>query len=161
MANLNPNFQKIVKELTPHFLQGGTMIKFMNSWVNVLQTLNDSFYSWRSVKIADARRTAQTMYLQQYLNSLYDPTLKRIYITNQSANMQQYVYNVGEDDPNFYLLNVAEYGDVTYFYNNSEIVTIADYIINIPVSITFVESIVRSQVDVYNVAGKEYEIQTF
>lgn len=108
--------------------------------------------------------TGQHLSLEWRLNDLYDPVLRRIYITeNDIPAVWQTWYLQGEDDPiNKVWYLQGEFNPVPeIWYLQSETVNKNHFTINIPTSITFIEAVLRGQVDPYVVNGYNYNIVTF
>ncbi len=99
----------------------------------------------------------QVIMLEHYLNDLYDPINRGIYITDGQQLDVLYVSTIEENEP-IYISTILE--------NNTEFIvnpiesynTDSDFEINIPIGTYFNESVLRSQVNKYKLAGKQYII---
>ena len=108
--------------------------------------------------------TGQHLSLEEYLNDLYDATLRRIYITeNDLPAAGETWYLQPETDPQpktWYLQGEGDPVPKTWWLQ-SEVVQQNHFTINIPVAISYVEEVLRGQVDPYVVNAYNYDIQTF
>lgn len=108
--------------------------------------------------------TGQHLSLVEYLNDLYDAILRRITITeNDIPAVAEIWYLQGETDPQ--PKSWYEQGEVDpvpkTWYLRIETDVKQHFTINIPVSITYVEEVLRGQVNPYVVNGYNYNIVTF
>lgn len=99
----------------------------------------------------------QVVMLERYLNNLYDPINREIYITDGVQLDVLYVSLIEENEP-IYVSTIAEDNTQVFVnpiesYNND-----SDFAINIPSTISFNENVLRSQVNKYKIAGKKYII---
>ena len=99
--------------------------------------------------------------LEHLLNDRYDDPLRRIYITQNPAGRNTYLFNKVEQNESTYIFNKSEIGANKYIYNNSEALTINDFIIHIPSDVTFLEVQLRKLVDKYKLPDKLYSIEIF
>lgn len=154
------NFKDIVNKLLPLEIRKEPNQSILYALVKPLQTLNESFVIFRNAINYKLLFNAQVIYLEHFLNDLYDPINRGIYIEdtadieytylfNKSENRPVYIYNKSEGKPKFYLYNKQEYGGLY------------EYIIMVPVGISFNELLMRKQVNIYNNAGRRYLIKTF
>lgn len=158
----NIDMKKLGKRVLPHFLRKPNVILFLNSCLDVLQGLNDEMVVFAEAIDTKVRQTSQVIYLEKLLNDRFDPTLKRIFIQNTSEVNFLYIRNNVEGQPQtVFLSNNSEGAGPVYYENNSEIAALDDYIINVPASASIDEDELRSQVNVYNLAGKKYDVITF
>jgi len=112
------NFRNVGDQLLPHFLRKENLLKILYSFLKPLQTLNNnlvavvsfgqsdiSFYQFYLFIKNFLRFTGQTIYLEKYLNSIYDPTNEKIYIENTANSNFTYLYNEIEARSPRYLYN--------------------------------------------------------
>ncbi|MGV7234618.1 MAG: hypothetical protein ACQ9ET_00025 [Nitrosomonadaceae bacterium] len=137
------------------------MIAWKDVIAGVMNQVNALFFAFTTAKVDQTNITGQKIYLEKYLNDTYDPVLKRIFIGNVEKAGFEFLRNKVEQRPPFTLFNKAEGGAKKYLNNKSELFGDFEYIINIPVSVTFVENVLRDQVNFYNPAGRRYDIVTF
>lgn len=156
------DMKKLGKRILPHFLRKANGLLFLNSCLDVLQGLNDEMVAFAEAIDTKVRQTSQVIYLEKLLNDRFDPVLRRIFILNTSEVNFLYIGNNAEEQPqDVFLANNSEGADPVFYGNNIEVEALDDYIINVPTAVTFDEDELRSQVDVYNLAGKQYAVITF
>lgn len=136
----------------------------IDSWLYIIlrpiTLLNGLFQQFKGSTNYKLNFNGQVIYLEHYLNDLYDTTQRRIYIEDTANIDYNYVYNIAELIPTLMVYNSNENIPV-YVVNENEVVEQFNFIVNIPNSISFTEKIIRSQIDYYKVAGKKYKIETF
>ncbi len=145
MSRYNVNFRDVVNAVTWFYLRTARTLSLLFSLIKSLQTLNNdgvvvealgqdspSFFQLvrhiQKFVIFDAR----TLYLQKYLNDIYDPVLKRIVIVNDNTSHVIYIFNLAEttDSTIFYLYNSW---DATVAYKQGSAPpaeTDADFVLN-------------------------------
>ena len=157
----NIDFRHIIYNLTPYFLRSDANLSFLYSLVEAVGELNIIFNSFRDNTLYLLQFTSQIIYLEHYLNDQFDPIGRGIYIDNIEELDWLFLFNVVEQKPPLFIFNKAEAATPVYFKNFNELINDINFIINIPVAVTFVENVVRAKVDFYNQAGKNYTIVTY
>lgn len=157
----NIDFRHIVYNLTPYFLRSDENLSWLYSLIEPVAELNIVFNSFRDNTLYLLQFTSQTIYLEHYLNDQFDPIGRGIFITNLDELDWIFLRNEIEQKPPFYLFNDVEAAPPVYFKNYTELLNDTNFIINIPVAVSYVENIVRARVDFYNQAGKNYTIVTY
>lgn len=137
--NFNIDFKGILFQLTPHFFRTDEdLLRRMFSAIKPLQNLNNdlkivtsfgqknsSFYSFVLFIRNFIRFDARTIYLEKFLNLIYDSSFERIFIVNTNVLGVLYLFN-----------KIEEREDV-FFYNNWD--SAFDYKINdLPITGDFV-----------------------
>lgn len=137
--NFNIDFKGILFQLTPHFFRTDEdLLRRMFSAIKPLQNLNNdlkivtsfgqknsSFYSFVLFIRNFIRFDARTIYLEKFLNLIYDSSFERIFIVNTNVLGVLYLFN-----------KIEEREDV-FFYNNWD--STFDYKINdLPITGDFV-----------------------
>lgn len=135
-------------------------MSLMYSILKPLKTLNTSFVAFRLAVQRKLRFNAQIIYLEHFLNDLYDPANKGIYIEDLANLELAYVFNHIEERPALYLYNDFEQIPV-YLFNNSEQNGQVEYIVRVPTDVVYNELLMRKQIQTYNIAGKRFEIKTY
>lgn len=135
----NIDFKGILFQLTPHFFRTDEdLLRRMFSAIKPLQNLNNdlkivtsfgqknsSFYSFVLFIRNFIRFDARTIYLEKFLNLIYDSSFERIFIVNTNVLGVLYLFN-----------KIEEREDV-FFYNNWD--SAFDYKINdLPITGDFV-----------------------
>ena len=66
------NFDKLVNQLTPHYLGGRKYVLWLQSLCHPLKSLNDAFKEWAVEKRIEASMTSQTIMLEWFLNHKFN-----------------------------------------------------------------------------------------
>jgi hypothetical protein len=181
------DFYKMAKDLLPHFLQKKAAMAWVTAsdffWITVdgqawgtdsaarhlawlralmapLQSLNVAFREY----VAEVRYamylTGQVIYLEHYLNDLYDPVARRIYIEDGDAGVPLFLYNKEEAQAPIIIYNKAESETAPVLFIKADVEGQFDFAIVIPwANIPDVEALkMRSRVNKYKIAGKRYDI---
>lgn len=156
----NIDFNDIAVKLTPIRLKRVKLISFVFSFLKPLNTLLIVFNQLRATTNYSLQFNGQVIYLEHYLNDLYDPINRGIYIQDTANTSANYLFNDNEQRPPLYIHNEAEQG-VIYLRNSDEDENVNHFIIKVPNGITYNELLMRKQVDYYRVAGKQYTIQIY
>lgn len=103
----------------------------------------------------------QTIYLEHYLNDQYDPINRHIWIENIAESNAVYIYRKSEGQAPTYIYRKSELIAVPFIRRVTEGATETDFIVWVPVSVTYDEIVMRAQIDKFKYADKRYTIQTF
>jgi hypothetical protein len=181
------DFVKITKDLLPHFLQQKGAVSWVTAsdffwvtadgqawgtgsasrhlaWLRVLVSpltaVNELFRTFVAGTRYSMYLTGQVVYLEKYLNDLYDPISIRIYIEDGDASVPLYLDNKPDAQP-IIVYNKSEAQTAPILLNRADLANDDDFIIVIPYSnITSTgESLIRARVNQYKQAGKRYSIQ--
>lgn len=157
------DFNIFATQLIPTFLRKSKITAFIQVLISPIVALYNEFISFRSLQKNRIHHTGQVIYFEKILNDTFDPVNRGISISDgvrinpvilynniESQAYPVYIYNSSEDHPN-------------YVYNLGEFNSQYDFIINLP-------AIIYNQIDVpyliatvelYKLAGKRYQIQTY
>ena len=137
----------------------GTILKFIDSCLSGLQTLNNKFTAFTTETREDLKYNAQAIYLSKRLNDLYDYTNRGIYIVNIQSIHTKYMYRNSELQTD-YLYRNSESQDfiITRLFDRG---LDYNYIIKVPISLTYSEDNFNATVIRYNFVGKRYIIETY
>ena len=155
------DFTDLANKLLPPQRRKPVFKDYLKAAFKPLQQLNDILFNYRRDTRYKLAITGQVIYLEHYLNDLYDPVLRRIYIADTASIEYDYLYNVVETGGPMYLYNAAEAEPPIYLENYSEIASADSFIVMVPVAVTYDETVMRSQIDQYKAAGRQYSIDTF
>lgn len=136
-------------------------VAFLKGLLAGYNTSENEYYDWRDEMIIRAKVTGQTASLQWYLNHLYDPVQQRILITDtvpvgdgislESENMDSIIAGIetesGEDGVPFYLEGESN-GSLP-----------KDFRVLAPSTIN--EGLLKSTINLYNIAHKSYDVVLF
>jgi hypothetical protein len=155
------DFRKAIYNLLPHFLRGEKNLAWLYSIQQPLKALNTIFVSFRTNTLYRLQFTAQIIYLEHYLNDQFDQVGRGIFIDNIEETDFTFTFNKIEEKPALYYYNDSEAQPAKYLYNTQELLEGENYIVKVPVAVTFDELVMRSKIDFYNNAGKNYLIETY
>ena len=166
MFDINVKYR--MRRYLPWFKRKTRTLAIVDVIAFVIKAINNELVAFRKRKRELTSVTAQIIHLEYYLNVLesYDPFLKRIYIENLADIEYFYLRRIPEERPK-YIYRKSEYAGLSnvspryYLKRQTEFTSQLDFIVWVPVSITFDENLMRSRIDTYNLAGKTYEIRTF
>lgn len=166
MGLFNINWRTQVTNLLPVFKRSLSMIDFLSSLVQPLQTLSDD--EWNDFDVEIRKRSkfnSQIIVLRGALNNIFGVVSPPfIYIeTTLSLARITYIYNDNEGFLPVYVYNDYETSD-TYVFNDTEVVDGAtNFIVWIPIGIhtAELETRVRNEVETYKLAGMSFKIDTF
>ena len=170
----NINYINFFRRLIPYFLRGDDTLSLFNTCAKPLQDINGELVAFRDDISFKMAFNAQIIYLEKYLNTVYPNGLtypNNIHIID-GANIEfDYLYNYDEAQIPIYLRNYNEAGSLKYLSNNTEQTSnVFSFIVKVPLSVqngvdwngnAFNETILRSQINYYNIAGKTYNVEYF
>lgn len=152
----NWNIDDIPRQELPPHRQEPERLAYLKALLKPIKTLYNSFVSYRRVTIKKLRYNGQTIILQNYLNDLFDPTLRRIRIlTVFDLDMPLYVGLDSEPDPVYLGLNSEP--SPLYLGLNSETGYLFHFIVEAATGSLTAQQIVRLKavVNYYRLAGKK------
>lgn len=180
---------QLAKNLLPHFLQRKSVLGWITQdnffWVTAtgetwgtgdasrhlawlralmapLSTLNVIFMT----AVNDIRYrlylTGQVIYLEHYLNDLFDPISRRIYIEDGNPTTSFFLYNKADNVTDPVIYNKSEAQPPVYITNRSEAEDDVDFIIYIPFDLVTsqatLEPKIKTSTNRYKPAGRRYLI---
>lgn len=158
------NFAVVSERLTPWFWRRPVWLSYLKAALTPLQTNNSEMSAFVNSVWTKLSYTGQHLALEEFLNDTYDDTLRRIFIDENNITFETLdIYKQGETDPSpisIYLqseVNPAPFS----IYKQGEGLGGDNFTINIPAAVSFDEDTLRSMVDFYVIAGKNYNIVTF
>jgi hypothetical protein len=158
------NFEVVSERLTPWFWRKPVWLSYLKAALTPLQTANGEMVTFVNAIWTKLSYTGQHLALRELLNDTYDDTLRRIFIDENDVTFDSIdLYKQPETDPSplsIYLqseVNPAPFS----IYKQGEGTGGDNFTINIPAAITFDEDTLRSLVDFYVIAGKNYNIVIF
>ena len=138
--------------------------EWIQSLLRPLQSLHDTFYTYLVNTFYKLHITGQVIYLEHYLNDLFDPVERRIYINDGSLVLPPFLYLSIDDQPPLYLYLNSDGGDPFYLYNNIDYSGQVLFIIYFPDAIpvtNVLEIQVGNSINHYRRAGSIYELQNY
>jgi len=169
MSIYTANFEKFGVSLIPVKIRKAIMDAYIKSILNPLkETQQQLLVTFRAQAIDEAKRNAQTIMLEDRLNSTYGTT--GIYIETFTANLDiNFFYNTNEvTPPPVYYFNESESptgDDIIYMYNTVEYEPTNNFTVYIPTADVTADPDLPAKVSdfvlKYKVAGTTYNITTY
>lgn len=166
MANIfNIDWNNVGKNLTPYFWRDGSLSAYIRSVLAPIQTNSDNLLTLQQDTVDFLQYTGQHKVLEEYLNDLYDPLSRRIYITeNDIAGLDPVLFYLSGETVSetltFYLSGESNPAPLAFYLGN-EAATGNNFTVNIPTSIVFDEDIMTAQLRNYVEASKNFNFVTF
>jgi hypothetical protein len=155
----NVDFDDIAKKLIPLRLRKVKALDYLSAILKPLKSLHADFLSFVNTKKYELKFTGQIIYLEHLLNDTYDSTTRGIYIVDTANIDLTYWFNRGELTSFYYLRNRSEGQPPKYLKNRIEYINHIHFIIKVPSGVSFVEVQMRTLIDKYLQAGKNYTIE--
>ena len=147
------------------FLAQSRHLDWVESFLQGLQFINDMFGACAQETKYLMSLTGQVIYLEHYLNDLFDPDLRRIYIDDGSLTLPPYLFNIVDNNlPVWYLYNIADGEPPFYLYNQEDFATGGEFIVFVPSAIVLTDLLIaqiKAAVNRYRMAGARFKIQSF
>lgn len=167
------NIVTLINWLLPTFLRKTIWIAWIQVFLNPIESLYSSKQLFRNSIRYKLRHSGHKIYLEKVLNEYYsivgfDPTnhqaTKQIYIGAGEDKSPMYLYQEIEQQPvHIYTQNEVDVdaSKAQYLYTQQELDAVyADFIVWVPVSLSFIEAEVRAVIDYY-LDIKIYKIKTY
>ncbi len=167
------NFDKMVNQLTPHYIGGRKLILLMQALVSPLRSLNADFSSYAKEKRIEAAMTSQILPFTWYLNRKFKKYFlnesAKITITNMTTLGVPF-YNESADitdgdNPVLYTEQEGSaHGKSFYYQNERADANSYSFLVHSPaINTTLISqdnyiSMLAYQIDKYRLAGKTYKI---
>lgn len=154
----NIDFTKLAAWLTPKAFRKPIIGIIFSACLFALNFIHGLFVKYRKAKLYQLQITSQVCYLERMLNDRFDYTLRRIRIDDAAWHLPWFLFQEDELKPQAFFQE-AEAKPVPLF-NDSEAGNVkADFVVLVPISISFSEPEMRSLVDSYKLFGTTYSIQ--
>lgn len=150
----NLDVNKLVVLLEQTFLRRPKQLAFLQALAAPIATIHQNWFVKRLDNLYKLGHNGQVCYLRKALNDAFDPSLRRITITDGNRYTREYIYTNIEQQPTslgtIYLRQVGDYAD-----------TGADFRVVVPKGFDLVGNNfqLRALVDFYKLAGKRYLIE--
>lgn len=136
-------------------------LSWIRSLIAPIQLLNDWFQSYADNVVYHLYLTGQVIYLEHYLNDLFDKTQRRIWIEDGSVVLPPFLFNKVDHEAPLYLYNEGE-DEPFYLYAKSDYNVQEMFIVHIPADLPlpdlYLENRIRAAVNRYKQAGAFYTI---
>ena len=153
------DYDVLIRLLLPVRLRLPKMLAWLRCMVWPVKELYDRFYQQRQANLYLLGHNSQVVYLQAALNDTFDPTLRRIYISDGSSADPLWVYLPAENLP-LYLGLPAEAGTTPYptpqwLYTRTEVITSTyAFIVWLPTGFVYDATRMRALIDRYRLPSK-------
>ena len=158
------NFKNIINQNLPP--KTGDDVQITKSWLySLIQPIIELyaiFSSYRIQALYTLSFTGQVIYLEKLLNDTFNNGGTEIFIEDGILKIAPFLFNTAEDADPFYVFNTAETNEENlYLYNTAEYTGNLDFIVKVPTALVFDENQMKSLINKYKLAGKNYTIQTY
>lgn len=154
------NYRKLVVWLVPQLLRKARMVAWLMALVSPMVWIYNQLLGLRKIILYKLTITPQVVYLEKMLNDRYDTSDRRIYINDGQEYTSLPVFQREEAKPVFMFRKTEEGVLQTLLYTKSETAQFTyDFIIHIPVFVSFDVNELTALVNSYKLAGKSYKIQ--
>jgi hypothetical protein len=136
-------------------------LSWIRSLIAPVQKLNDWFHTYADNIVYHLNLTGQVMYLEHYLNDLFDLELRRIWIEDGSLVLPPFLFNKADNEAPLYIYNKADNEVPFYMYRKSDYNVQEMFIVHIPAVLPldqYLENRIRAAVNRYKQAGAIYKI---
>lgn len=165
MFNYSWNSTNLINWLLPTFLRKPKMVAWLKSLLSPLDEKHQEFLTYVDSKRYELDFTGQVISLERLLNNKYDAADRRIFISQEKADE---IFFFDDDDISaaskvffFDDGDVSLGSEVAFFFFSDSSGSLSDFIVCLPSSIIFDEAELRSLVNRYKLAGKEFSVQLF
>jgi len=155
----NIDWLHIIKLLLPPFKRKAIRIAWLSVLVKPFRVIYDELYIFRDQSNYLANMNGQAIYMQKYLNDLFNGGMSGIIVEPNVVKILTYVGNIGSGYPELYISN-SPYagnflGDSAYYGN------LPDLLIKIPSALGLDAASVDAVVRRYAFAGKNWKQITY
>jgi hypothetical protein len=166
-------FNQLINDYTAPEDRKPQRLAFLRVFLAGVRLIWLDFLSFRTDANRRASATAQTMSLERMLNlkyyavsawsSIAAPTAGgRIWIENVATLLpSNFIYNDNENQAPIYIYNDSEGETPPYIYNESEYISQYDFIVKVPVALTYDADEMKAIIDNLKFAGTRYTIETY
>lgn len=160
MQLFNIDFDVLEKLLIRRKLRLPKRMAGITALLSPVKYVWNKFVAFYNGILYDMAHTTQTVFLQAVLNDKYDNILRRIVINDGPDKDAMIVYRDIESKPGPFIYLNAE-NHPKYIYNNAETADLGpDFIIEIPVAVTYNQEELIALVNKFKLPGKVFIIQT-
>ncbi len=155
--NLTP--WRVATQLLPPALRKPRLLAWMRAVVAPLEVLTSQLVGLVDRSRYHLNLTGQVIYLEHYLNDLFDPSQRRIYIDDAGPILPDFLYTRAEAQP-LYIYTMAENQPVT-LYSRPDFLGAFDFIVFAPGGLLTPETLtrLRAAVDHFKPASRRYDVQ--
>jgi len=156
------DLSKLVRRLTPPRWRSPFNLNWYETLLCGINYSQDRFNAFKDQSLIELSYNGQTIYLEKMLNDRFDPIQRRIVIQHEDDN-GVFWYLEDEGQAAKYLYAESETGGtLAYLYNEGEnssgLPDGIDFRVKAPLSLSSLEVRMKSEINKYKLAGKQYEI---
>lgn len=161
MFNYIINWSKVIRENIPLFFHLSFRLNWINALIKPFKIIYSEFVITRAEYLYKVGYKHQKNYLERILNDRFDPSLRRIYLADNTTTNTFYLYKNIESKPPLYMYKNSEGKPPLYMRKNSEYSTSSGFVVFVPSDLVYEEAWLRATVNYYRFAGINYSISTF
>lgn len=154
MKIYNIDYSKLTTWLVPTFLRKQKTLAFVRVLIEPVIKLYNDLIAFRNDVVYKINHNGQVVYLQKVLNDRFDPSERRIYITDGNINEPTYIYTYLENKPIFL--------GKRHIYSREELkFRDVDFVVVFPSNFLLKGEVlirIKALVNYYKLASKTYEI---
>lgn len=156
------DLRKLIRRLTPPRWRNAFNLNWYETLLSGVNYSQERFNAFKDQALIELSYNGQTVYLEKMLNDRFDPMLRRITIEHDETT-GVYWYLEGEGQAEKYLYTESETGTTeTYLFNEGEnfsgLPDGIDFRVKAPLELLPLEIRIRSEINKYKLAGKQYDI---
>lgn len=156
------DLSKLVRRLTPPRWRNAFNLNWYEALLSGIGHSQDRFNTFKDHALVELSYNGQTMYLEKMLNDRFDSALRRIVIQHEE-DISVFWYLEGEGQVERYLYKESETGETaTYLFNEGEntsgLPDGIDFRVKAPLELSLLQVRMRSEINKYKLAGKQYDI---
>lgn len=152
---------KLIRRLTPPRWRNPFNLNWYETLLSGINYSQTRFNAYKDQALIELSYNGQTLYLEKMLNDIFDHDQRRILIQHEEDN-SVFWYLEGEGQAPKYLYTEGETGaTVSYLYNegeNTSDLSGVDFRVKAPISLSSQEARMKSEIQKYKLAGKQYDI---
>lgn len=152
------DFIKLVAWITPKALRKVKLGVIIKAAVFPLIDAHSNFIRYRKAKLYQLQITPQVCYLERMLNDRFDYTLRRIQIDDAEWHLPTWIFQEEELKP-VPIYREDENKPVAIYTEGESGIALNDFVVLVPLDISFAEPEMRALLDSYKLFGTKYSIQ--
>lgn len=163
MRSFNPfdvDFFKLAAWLTPKPLRKVNYGLIVKACISPLIHIHNTLLRYREAKLYQLTITPQVCFLERMLNDRFDYSQRRIYIMDADWHLPIFLFQENELKP-VSVFKENESKPTPLYTEGESGSALNDFVVMVPLAISFSEAEMRSLIDSYKLFGTLYTIQTF
>jgi hypothetical protein len=145
-----------------------SLAKYISTLASGINVTKDAFSTFVNQNKFELKFNAQSIYLSEYLNQVFDSTLKRIYIINDATLFENYFFRTSESiaaDEQLYLYRTSETitSDEQVYLDKGGIPTGINFQVAVPIALSSLvtNDVFLASVSKYKLPDKTFEVITY